>query len=157
MSRTAGTFTAMTSSRSVSESRFVPASPSEVFALLSDPSRHHEIDGSGMVQRARGGSSTLTLGARFGMDMRLGPIPYRMNNTVVEFEQDRRIAWAHFGGHRWRYEIEPAEGGCQVTETFDWSTAKSPRFIELMSYPARNRAAIVATLDRLVALFGGAS
>ena len=142
-----------TSTRAVSDSRFIPASPSEVFALLADPSRHHEIDGSGMVQSSRNGSTTLTLGTRFGMDMKLGPLPYRMSSTVVEFEQDTLIAWAHFGRHRWRYQIEAAEGGCTVTETFDWSTARSPKFIELMSYPAKNLQAIVATLDRLEALF----
>lgn len=140
-------------SRIVSDTRFISASPAEVFALLADPSRHHEIDGSGMVQNSRNGARTLSLGARFGMDMKMGPLPYRMNNTVVEFEQDRLIAWAHFGGHRWRYAIEEAEGGCLVTESFDWSTAKSPKFIELMSYPAKNHRAIVATLDRLERLF----
>ena len=39
-------------------------------------------------------------------------------------EEGRRIAWAHLGGWRWRYEFEPVEGGTKVTETFDWSTAK---------------------------------
>ena len=77
-----------------------------------------------------------------------------MNNTVVEFEQDRLIAWAHVGGHRWRYELEPDGGGTIVTESFDWSTAKVPRFIDLMKYPVRNRQAIVNTLERLRDMFG---
>ncbi|MDA3027381.1 MAG: SRPBCC family protein [Actinomycetota bacterium] len=140
-------------SRVVSDSRLIAASPAAVFALISDPSRHREIDGSGMVQNSRDGARVLSLGSRFRMDMKMGPIPYRMSNTVVEFEQDRLIAWAHFGGHRWRYAIEEAEDGCLVTESFDWSTAKSPKFIELMSYPAKNHRAIVATLDRLERLF----
>ena len=141
------------SPRFVSASRVVAASPSDIFALLSDPSRHRDIDGSGMVQRARGGSSTLTLGTKFGMDMKLGRLPYRINNTVMEFEQDRLIAWAHLGGHRWRYELEPVDGGTQVTETFDWSTAKFPPFIERAGYPKKNLAAIERTLDRLVGLY----
>lgn len=140
-------------SRSVSASRVVTAPPSDIFALLSDPSRHGDIDGSGMVQRARGGASTLTLGTKFGMDMKLGPLPYRINNTVVEFEQDRLIAWAHIGGHRWRYELEPVDGGTQVTETFDWSTSKIPPLIERSGYPKKNLAAIERTLDRLVELY----
>ena len=45
------------------------------------------------------------LGDRFGMDMKLG-VPYRMSSTVVEYEADRLLAWAHFGGHRWRYELD---------------------------------------------------
>ena len=42
------------------------------------------------------------------MSMKLGCIPYRVTSKVVEFEADRRIAWCHLGGHRWRWEVEPA-------------------------------------------------
>lgn len=139
------------SARSVSASAVVAAPAAEIFDLLCDPARHGEIDGSGMVQASREGALRLALGTRFGMDMKLGPLPYRISNTVVEFETDRRIAWAHFGGHRWRYELEPVEGGTRVTETFDWSTAKAPKYIELMKYPAKNLTAIERTLERLVA------
>jgi len=137
----------------VSESIRVSAAPADVFALLSDPSQHHRFDGSGMVQLSRDESSSVGLGSKFEMNMKLGPIPYRMNNTVVEFEQDRLIAWAHVGGHRWRYALEPDGDGTIVTESFDWSTAKVPKFIELMKYPARNRQAIVHTLERLRSMF----
>jgi len=106
-----------------------------------------------MVQASRGASQLLTLGSRFGMSMKMGPLPYRISNRVVEFEQDRLIAWAHFGKHRWRYELTPVEGGCEVTETFDWSTARSPKFIESAGYPKANLRAIEATLDRLTAMF----
>lgn len=106
-----------------------------------------------MVQASRGASQLLTLGSRFGMSMKMGPLPYRISNRVVEFEQDRLIAWAHFGKHRWRYELTPVEGGCEVTETFDWSTARSPKFIESAGYPKANLRAIEATLGRLTAMF----
>ena len=141
------------SERRVSATRFVAAEPREVFALLQDPAKHASFDGSGMVQASRGASQLLTLGSRFGMSMKMGPLPYRISNRVVEFEQDRLIAWAHFGGHRWRYELEPVDGGTQVTETFDWSTAKFPPFIERAGYPKKNLAAIERTLDRLVELY----
>ncbi len=102
-----------------------------------------------MVRSSRSGTSSLELGSKFGMNMKLGPIPYRMNNTVVEFEHGRLIAWAHIGGHRWRYELEADGDGTRVTESFDWSTSKAPWFIELMNYPTRNHKAIVSTLERL--------
>lgn len=143
-----------TVSRCVSESIHVAASPTDVFAIISDPSQHNRFDGSGMVQSVRGGTSKVALGSKFGMNMKLGPLPYRMNNTIVEFEQDRLIAWAHVGGHRWRYELQPDADGTLVTESFDWSTAKVPKFIELMNYPVRNRQAIINTLQRLRELFG---
>ncbi len=84
--------------------------------------------------------------------MRWG-VPYPIENTVVEFEEGHLIAWRHLGGHRWRYELEPVEGGTKVTETFDWSTSKSPAALELLRIPQRNTASIEKTLDRLAARF----
>jgi uncharacterized protein YndB with AHSA1/START domain len=135
----------------VSVSRVVPAPPEVVFAVLADPAQHPAIDGSGTVRAARGaGSTRLTLGARFGMDMRLG-LPYRMTNTVVEFDEGRRIAWRHMGGHTWRYELEPVDGGTRVTETFDPTTARAPWLLRLMRASERNRPAMERTLERLAA------
>jgi uncharacterized protein YndB with AHSA1/START domain len=140
----------------VSVSRVIQASAEEIFELLTDPARHREFDGSGMVQRLRGESNRLELGSKFSMDMKMGILPYRMTSTVVEFEQNRLIAWAHFGKHRWRYELEPdAEGdggGTKVTESFDWSTAISPKVIELAGYPKKHPANMEATLERLASV-----
>src|ERR1700691_269839 len=77
----------------VSVERVIAAPPSELFAIVADAARHPEIDGSGTLVRPKTGSALhLTLGATFGMSMKAG-VPYSMSNTVVEFEQDRRIAW----------------------------------------------------------------
>ncbi len=97
----------------------------------------------------------LQLGSKFSMGMRWG-VPYRTANEVVEFEDGRRIAWCHFGKHRWRYELEPqADGATLVRETFDWSTAVSPSFVELIGAPARNRPAMEQTLVRLAEVMEG--
>ena len=143
----------MTKRRSVSRTRIVSAPPRAIFDLLADPSKHPLIDGSGTVKGSRTDApSRLALGATFGMDMKWG-VPYPIENTVVEFEEDHLIAWRHLGGHRWRYELEPVEGGSKVTETFDWSTSKSPAALELLRIPQRNTASIEKTLDRLAARF----
>jgi len=139
-------------SRSVSRSAVVAAPPAEVFALLADPRRHAEIDGSGTVKGLVQGPERLSLGDRFGMRMRLG-VPYVISNEVVELEPDRRIAWRHVGHHVWRYELEPVDGGTRVTETFDWAHARSPLALELLGIPARNARSIDTTLERLVARF----
>ena len=135
-------------------SRVIQATPEGIFDLLADPARHADFDGSGMVQKVRDGSQRLALGSKFGMDMKMGPLPYRVTSTVVEFEENRRIAWAHFGKHRWRYELEPVEGGAatEVTETFDWSTAVIPKAIELAGYPKKHPKNMEATLERLAGL-----
>ena len=110
--------------------RVIAAPPEKIFDLLADPSRHREIDGSGTVRDAKTGSERVALGSKFGMSMKMG-IPYSMTNTVIEFEENRRIAWktepsvswgAKFGGGRiWRYELEPVDGGTLVRESWDIS------------------------------------
>ena len=137
----------------VSVTKFVPAPASEIFELLADPRRHAEIDGSGTIQSARvKAPARLSLGAKFGMKMKIG-VPYLIMNKVVEFEEGKQIAWCHFGGHRWRYILEPADGGTNVTEQFDMSTAKNKKMEQLMKAPARNRVAIEKTLEKLAARF----
>ena len=135
-------------SRSVSASRVIDAPATTVFGVLTDVTLHPVIDGSGCVRRPAATTPALEPGSRFHMYMRLG-IPYRIANEVVEFEQDRRLAWRHIGGHRWRYELTEVDGGTEVTETFDWSTSRIPRILEWVDYPARNLAAIERTLELL--------
>jgi Polyketide cyclase / dehydrase and lipid transport len=142
--------------RSVSASAVVAATPEQVFALLADPHRHHELDGSGSVRGAVSGPRRLALGDRFGMRMRIG-LPYQTLNRVVELEPDRRIAWCHFARAIWRYELEPVDGGTLVTETFDYAGARGARGLELVGFPARNARAIDATLRRLQEFFPAAS
>jgi uncharacterized protein YndB with AHSA1/START domain len=136
----------------VSTSRVIRADRQRIFDVLADPAMHPVIDGSGTVTDVQdGGPDRLELGARFGMNMKLGA-PYRILNTVVEFEEGHLIAWRHFHGHRWRYELADVDGGTEVTETFDWSRARSRLSIRLMGWPRRNLAAMRATLERLDAL-----
>ncbi|MFD5828286.1 SRPBCC family protein [Lentzea sp. NPDC060358] len=139
--------------RSVSATRTVQAPPERIFELLADPSKHPLIDGSGAVRAPLPGApAKLALGTAFGMDMKIG-LAYRIENTVVEFEENRLIAWRHFNGHRWRWQLTPVgDGATEVTETFDWSTARTPVLIGLSPIPRRNRASMERSLERLSAL-----
>src|SRR3546814_13538874 len=76
-----------------------------------------------------------------------------MKNTVEEFEEGRLIAWRHMGRHRWRYELEPTEGGTTVTETFDTTTV--PALFRPITKLAgkKNPQNMEATLDRLAKHF----
>lgn len=140
-------------SKIVSRTVFVPVPASAIFDLLADPRRHGEIDGSGSVKHAADDAPVrLALGSKFGMSMRIG-VPYKMTNTVVEFEENALIGWRHLGGHIWRYILEPAEGGTRVTEQFDWNTNKSPLMLKIMRAPRNNARSIEKTLENLVALF----
>jgi hypothetical protein len=136
----------------VSESRTIAAGAQTLFDVVADPAMHPVIDGSGSVQAAReGGPARLSLGAAFGMDMKLGA-PYKITNTVVEFEEGRLLAWRHFNGHIWRYIFEPVEGGTKVTEQWDARPVWNKLGLRLAGFPKRNRAGILGTLERLAEL-----
>ncbi len=135
----------------VAVERVIDAAPGAIFDVLADPAKHPLIDGSGTVRAARTGNpARLTKGAEFGMDMRLVG-PYRITNRVVEFEEGRRIAWRHFGPHRWRYLLTPVAGGTLVREEWDATRAPKPVQIVLQAsgFPERNRRGMAATLARL--------
>jgi len=136
--------------------RIIPAPPEVIFAIIADPSRHHEIDGSGTVRDAKNVPDHLELGAKFGMSMKMG-IPYSMVSTIIEYDENRRIAWqtrppigaALAGGRIWRYELEPVEGGTRVRESWDISQEK----IKFLVSGARKktRENMEKTLERLEA------
>jgi len=137
----------------VSVNKVVAAMPQQIFDLLADPKRHADIDGSGSVKAAQSDAPTrLSLGAKFGMDMKIGA-PYKITNEVVEFDEGKRIAWRHFGGHVWRYILEPTDGGTLVTEQFDYNGSKSQLMLRAINAPGRNKKSMIATLDRLAKLF----
>jgi len=142
----------MAKEQSVSASRLIDAPAHVIFSILADPSRHAEIDGSGTVRGTKDETpKRLQLGSKFGMKMKIF-VPYDMRSTVVEYEENKLLAWAHFGKHRWRYELEEVDGGTMVTETFDWSTALVPKAIELAGYPKKHLPNMQKTLERLEAV-----
>ncbi|MDQ2796698.1 MAG: SRPBCC family protein [Actinomycetota bacterium] len=122
-----------------------------IFDTLTNPAQHATIDGSTTVRHFRRGPAQLSMGSTFSMSMRLFGVPYRVSNRVVEYEPNRLIAWRHFEPQRWRYELEPVEGGTRVTESFDYSyySALGRWFIRLLGWPGRNQRAIAQTLLRL--------
>ncbi|NBR98963.1 MAG: dimethyladenosine transferase [Actinobacteria bacterium] len=137
----------------VSASHFVPATPHEIFELLANPAMHAVIDGSGSVMAAKDAApKRLSQGATFSMSMKRGA-PYKMTNTVVEFVEDKQIGWRHFGGHVWRYILEPTTGGTTVTEQFSYGTSKSPLTLKLAGYIKGNEKAIKQTLANLADYF----
>ncbi|MBC8091091.1 MAG: SRPBCC family protein [Pseudonocardia sp.] len=139
--------------RTVTASTVVAAPPAEVFAMLANPHRHHEFDGSGTVRGATSGPERLALGDRFGMSMKIR-LPYRITNKVVEFEADRLIGWCHPARAIWRYELEPVDGGTRITETFDYTGSPVAKGIELAGMHKGNAKSIRDTLRRLVTIFG---
>ena len=145
----------------VSVKRVIKAPPSAIFAIISDVSRHPEIDGSGSVVKTKPGApERLALGATFEMSMKLG-VPYSMSNRVIEFEPDRRLAWQttlsgplgrFIGGRIWRYELEPVDGGTKVTETWDITQDKQGFLLKYGPVASQTAQSMTKTLKRLAEL-----
>lgn len=139
-----------------SASAVVDAPPAEVFDYLRRPANHAEISGDGSVRGTTSGPEVLALGDRFGMNMKIG-MPYRVRSKVVEFEDGRRIAWCHFGRHRWRWEVEPTDDGrTRVTETFDQSTSLAPFVLRAAGYPKRHEPNVEKSVRNVVERFSAA-
>jgi hypothetical protein len=156
---------------SVSVSRRIGASASDVFQILADPRRHLDIDGSGMLRGAVGDAVVRGVGDVFAMKMYYSEHgDYVMNNHVVEYSLNRRIGWEPEAaededaddsaadarwGHRWTFDLVPdGPDATIVTEIYDCSSA-----------PEDERAAMdggrvwlesmTATLERLAQLCAG--
>lgn len=134
----------------------VRAAADELWALLADPHRHHEVDGSGTVKPTVEGPHRLAVGDRFTVHMKKYRVPYVMPLTVTGAEPGRLIEWAHPGGHRWRWELrDNGDGTTDVTETFDysWVGAKQAKAYELLRLQRENGRGISSSLTRLAARY----
>jgi uncharacterized protein YndB with AHSA1/START domain len=154
----------------VTVERVIGAPAEEIFALLADPTRHRDIDGSGTVRDAKPAGSgavedELTLGSTFGMKMHLG-FPYSMESTVIEYVENRRLAWQtrppgfmgrFTGGRIWRYELEPLDtGGTRVRESWDVSQDHQKVLLRIGPTPKKTRESMEKTLARIDELLASA-
>ncbi len=140
-------------------SRFVPASPAEVFAVLRDPQGHVDIDASGMLMDAEG-EPVSAVGDRFVVHMdreALGDFPmgqYDVEVVITAFEPDREIAWTIEGTikpalrHVYGYRLEPVEGGTRVTSYYDWSELHED-YRPFVTFPIVPESALKGTLGIL--------
>jgi ribosome-associated toxin RatA of RatAB toxin-antitoxin module len=142
----------------VSRSAEVRAPAGELFAMVADPHRHHELDGSGTVMSTVTGPHQLTKDARFSVRMKQYGTPYRVTSVVTDLEDGQVVQWRHPLGHQWRWEFTPlADGSTRVTETFDYSTVSpvKAKGLELFGIPKKNAAGIESTLRKLQARYPG--
>jgi hypothetical protein len=92
-------------------------------------------------------------------------VRYSTVNTVVEFEENRRIAWQtgpkgrlepFVAGRIWRYELEPVDGGTRVRESWDIRPDHQRVLLKLGDiYSRKTRHDMERTLERLDALVCG--
>ena len=127
------------------------APASRIFDLLANPSSHKLFDGSGTIQKSVSGPERLFLGAKFSMAMKI-KLPYRIKNTVVAFEENKKISWCHLMKWTWSYELtELDNGSTQVTESFDASAIPgyADRWLKMTGAMAHNPKWMAKSLVRL--------
>lgn len=145
--------------------RTVAAPPAEIFAVLADPSRHHETEPGDWVRDAVSTAPITGTGQVFVVNMYLERAGghYVMHNLVTDFEPDRTIAWQPGqlddtgtvvpGGWSWRYDLAPAGDGTDVTLTYDWTGTPQSFRDSIGGMPPFGEdflAASLAALDRAV-------
>src|SRR5436189_4453044 len=80
----------------IAASTTIEASPEAVFAVLTDPSAHADIDGTGWVRESLDRDRMTAAGQVFRMAMYHPNHPhkdYKIANRVEVFDQPRAIAW----------------------------------------------------------------
>ena len=140
-------------------SRLVPAPAEAVFAVLTAPEGHVDIDASGMLMAAEG-QPVRRAGDRFLVHMdrdALGDVPlgkYDVEVVITKLVPDEEIAWTVEGGrgphvrHIYGYRLEQAEGGTRVTSYYDWSEI-SGEWKQRLTFPVVPESALKATLGIL--------
>lgn len=132
-----------------SASIIINAPASKIFDVIANPQMHSIIDGSNSVRSVIKGPTRLALGSKFGMNMEIG-IKYRINNIVVEFEENKRIAWRHLGRWIWRYELkEISSTQTVVIESFDGTTTPFNVWLKARKAYPYTQKAVAKTLVRL--------
>ena len=129
----------------ITVTKTVNASPEQLFAVLSTPVRHQDIDGSGML-RGTDTAKVSGVGDEFIMKMSNDVVgDYEIKNRVVTYEENRAIGWApsihpmdgytdklgdaKVTGHTYTWNLEPAgDGQTKVTQVYDWSGVTDDQF-----------------------------
>ena len=132
----------------------INAPANTIFDLLANPASHRLFDGSDTIQSSVSGPERLFLGAQFSMAMKI-KVPYRIKNTVVAFEENKKISWCHLMKWTWTYDlVDMGNGFTQVTESFDASAIPgyAARWLKMTGAIAHNPKWMAKSLVRLMTL-----
>lgn len=152
----------MSADERVSVHRRVAAPAARIYALVSHPQGHVDLDGSGMLLAAPDAKQLEQVGDTFEMDMDrepLGDYPemgkYKVLNTVTKIVPGSEIAWS-VGmagyppvGHVYGYELVPvSDTETDVTSYCDWSGI-SDKMRARVTFPVVPPEMLSKTLDNL--------
>lgn len=150
----------MNEGKSITVRREIPASTRQIFEVLTLPSRHKEIDGSGFIRGDDHADRITRSGQTFRMNMTGDHMDgdYQTDNVVSGFEEDRLVSWktAPAGteppGWEWTWQLEPqGPDSTAVSLTYDWSKVTDPELLEKVSFPLVTESQLEDSLENLAA------
>ena len=138
----------------------VAAPVADLYAMVADPRRHHELDGSGTVGDNITVPAQLLEGSKFSTHMKMFGLPYRITSTITSLKPNEVFEWRHPLGHRWRWEFESLSPTLtRVTETFDYHDAgalkNKLKYYERTGFRKANASGIEKTLGKLRDRYAG--
>lgn len=155
----------MSNDTSLTVTRTIDAPASEIFDVLSLPSRHVELDGSGFVRSVDHGDRITAVGQKFRMNMagdHMGG-EYQTDNYVTGYDDGRLLAWqtAPAGseppGWQWVWELAPqGPDSTEVRHTYDWGRVTDADLLAKLSFPLVEEEQLEDTLARLAAAVAAA-
>ena len=153
-----------TDQKSVVVSRVIDASAADIFNLLSNPERHHELDGSGMVISDEKTDRITASGQVFTMNMNNAKMgDYQTDNHVTGYDHNKILAWqtAVAGtepkGWQWVWELQPdGSDSTEVTLTYDWNNVTDKETLKQVTFPMVSKEDLEQSLNQLAAAVSGA-
>ena len=154
----------MSSDKSITVSREIPASATEIFDVLSNPNRHQQLDGSGFIRGVDHADRITANGQVFRMNMtgdHMGG-DYQTDNTVSGYDPHKLIAWktAPAGseppGWEWLWELKPeGSDSTNVSLTYDWAQVTDKDILSKVSFPLVSEHQLEETLSHLAEAVSG--
>jgi uncharacterized protein YndB with AHSA1/START domain len=143
---------------SVSVSREIAAPAAQVYAMVSDLARMGEWSNENTGGSWLGDATEAAPGARFRGRNRNGLRAWRTLVTITDAVPGRhlgfRVSLGPVSISQWRYDLEPTEDGCRVTET--WRDLRPRWFMPIATLatgvadrPSHTEQGIALTLERL--------
>lgn len=152
----------MSTSERISSTRVISAPASRIYALVSSPNGHVEIDGSGMLLASPDSKPVNAAGDTFTMHMDREPLGdidmglYDVTVVITNIEYERWVEWSvadprngGIYGHVYGYQLNPvSEAETEVTSYCDWSGMPERRKARV-NFPVVPLSMMVKSLDKL--------
>lgn len=149
-----------TDEKKISVQRTVDASAKDLFAVLTNPQRHAEIDGSGFVRSDERSNRIQQVGDVFTMNMEGDHMggEYQTDNHVTAYDENAMVGWqtAPAGtepkGWEWLWVLEAqGPGSTLVTHTYAWDKVTDEALLAKNLFPLVSEAQLEESLANLAA------